>query len=124
MPILPLLAPLAAVAALHAAPAPIEATITARDHFTLSRSGAPLRTLPHGRYVVVVRDESYAYGVALNGRGVHRWTNDVWTGTRRWTVTLRKGTYVFAMRVPGSVDVPPDPTLPEPLNVRIGIRVT
>jgi hypothetical protein len=124
MPILPFVAPLAAVAALHTSPAPIKATVTLRDHFTVTRAGAPLRTLPHGRYVVVVRDESYGYGFAIDGPGIHRWTMDTWVGTARWGVTLRKGTYVFAMHVPGSVDTPDDPELPGRAHLRIRVRVT
>ena len=61
----------------------------------------PLDSLSAGTYVVTVNDRSTKDGFKLSGPGVSRSTGPHFTGSVRWTVTLRVGTYQF-----GSTHIP------------------
>ncbi len=61
----------------------------------------PLDSVPSGTYVITVSDRSTKDGFRLSGPGVIRSTGLRFTGSAKWTVTLRVGTYVF-----GSSSVP------------------
>ena len=79
-----------------AAPAPPRVVVTAGPAaIALRVGGKAVRRLKPGRYVVVARDRSRAHNVRLLGAGVRRSTTLRFTGVRRWTVTLRRGTLVF-----------------------------
>jgi len=61
----------------------------------------PLDSVPSGTYVITVSDRSVKDGFRLSGPGVIRSTGLRFTGTVRWTVTLRVGTYAFgSTRIP------------------------
>ncbi|MDX6516447.1 MAG: hypothetical protein QOH73_2113, partial [Gaiellaceae bacterium] len=64
-------------------------------------------------------------GFDLLGPGIHRMTGDVWYGTQRWTVRLRRGTYAFRMRRAGSVDSGPkgEPVVGNP-QAAVSVRVS
>jgi hypothetical protein len=55
----------------------------------------PLDSVPSGTYVITVSDRSTKDGFRLSGPGVSRSTGARFTGSVRWTVTLRVGTYEF-----------------------------
>ena len=62
---------------------------------TLRVAGKPVKQVTAGRYVLEAHDRSTAHNVHLLGAGVNRKTTVPFTGVKRWTATLRKGTLVF-----------------------------
>jgi hypothetical protein len=62
---------------------------------TLRVGGRAVKRVKPGRYVLEARDRSGAHNVHVLGAGVNRKTAVPFTGVKRWTVTLRKGTLVF-----------------------------
>lgn len=65
------------------------------DTITLTRAGHAVHSLAPGRYTVVVKDLATDHNFHLFGPGVAKTTSVGGTGTTRWTVTLKKGTYRF-----------------------------
>ena len=60
-----------------------------------AKSGAKVTKLKAGRYTIVVKDLSKIHNFHLTGPGVNKDSGVAPTGTKTWTVTLRKGTYVI-----------------------------
>jgi plastocyanin len=58
-------------------------------------NGALVRSLPHGRYAITVRDRAAAHNFHLSGPGLNRKTGVAFVGTTAWVVTLKKGTYAY-----------------------------
>jgi plastocyanin len=67
-------------------------TGTVGPGFTISMNK---KTVKAGRYVVTVRDRASIHDFHLTGPGVNRKTSVSGTGTTKWTVRLKKGTYHF-----------------------------
>jgi NitT/TauT family transport system substrate-binding protein len=63
---------------------------------TLRLDGKAVKTLPHGKYTIVVQDNSKSTGFRLSGPGVGRQTSVKGTGRSTWTLTLKKGKYVYS----------------------------
>jgi hypothetical protein len=63
---------------------------------TLRLDGKAISTLPHGKYTIVVTDNSNKTGFALTGPGVSKKTSVKGTGRSTWSVTLKKGKYVYS----------------------------
>jgi NitT/TauT family transport system substrate-binding protein len=63
---------------------------------TLRLDGKAVTTLPHGKYTIVVTDNSKTTGFRLAGPGVTKQTSVKGTGRSTWTVTLKKGKYVYS----------------------------
>jgi NitT/TauT family transport system substrate-binding protein len=63
---------------------------------TLRLDGKAVTTLPHGKYTVVVTDNSKTTGFKLVGPGVTKQTSVKGTGRSTWTLTLKKGKYVYS----------------------------
>ncbi|HEX7311522.1 MAG TPA: ABC transporter substrate-binding protein [Gaiellaceae bacterium] len=63
---------------------------------TLRLDGKAVATLPHGQYTVVVTDNSKTTGFKLVGPGVTKQTSVKGTGRSTWTLTLKKGKYVYS----------------------------
>jgi NitT/TauT family transport system substrate-binding protein len=63
---------------------------------TLRLDGKAVKTLPHGKYTIVVQDNSKTTGFRLTGPGVKKQTSVKGTGRTTWTVTLKKGKYVYS----------------------------
>jgi NitT/TauT family transport system substrate-binding protein len=63
---------------------------------TLRLDGKTVTTLPHGKYTVVVTDNSKTTGLKLVGPGVTKQTSVKGTGRSTWTLTLKKGKYVYS----------------------------
>jgi NitT/TauT family transport system substrate-binding protein len=61
----------------------------------LRQDGKPVTRLATGRYTFVVQDASRTQAFRLTGPGVSRTTPVAGTGRSTWTLTLRRGTYVF-----------------------------
>jgi plastocyanin len=77
------------------APAATEAgTLTATDGpgFTITMSK---KSVPHGAYVITVKDRSAIHNFHLTGPGLNKKTSVAAVGTFTWKVTLKKGTYKF-----------------------------
>jgi NitT/TauT family transport system substrate-binding protein len=62
---------------------------------TLRLDGKAVRTLPHGKYTIVVQDNSKSTGFRLSGPGISKQTSVKGTGRSTWTLTLKKGKYVY-----------------------------
>ena len=63
---------------------------------TLRLDGKAVTALPHGKYTVVVTDNSKTTGFKLLGPGVKKQTSVKGTGRSTWTLTLKKGKYVYS----------------------------
>ena len=63
---------------------------------TLRLDGKAVRTLRHGKYTIVVTDNSSSNGFRLTGPGVKKATSVKGKGRSTWTVTLKKGKYVYS----------------------------
>jgi plastocyanin len=62
---------------------------------TLKNHGKTVKTLAPAKYQFVISDKSSIHNFHLTGPGVNRTTSVGGTGTTKWTLTLRKGTYRF-----------------------------
>jgi NitT/TauT family transport system substrate-binding protein len=63
---------------------------------TLRLDGKAVSKLPHGKYTVVVTDNSKTTGFELVGPGVTKKTSVKGTGRSTWNVTFKKGKYVYS----------------------------
>ena len=62
---------------------------------TLKTSTKAVKTLAPSKYTFVINDRSNIHNFHLTGPGVNKKTTVAFTGTTRWTVTLRAGTYTY-----------------------------
>jgi len=62
---------------------------------SLKYEGKTAKTLKAGTYKVVVSDKSSIHDFHLTGPGVNKSTSVGGTGTKTWTLKLKKGTYKF-----------------------------
>jgi plastocyanin len=53
------------------------------------------KTVTAGTYVITIHDRSSIHDFHLTGAGVNKVTSVPATGTTKWTVKLKKGTYRF-----------------------------
>ena len=60
--------------------------------FTITMSK---KTVPAGTYLITIRDRSAIHNFHLTGPGVNKKTSVTGTGTTKWTVKIKKGTYHF-----------------------------
>jgi plastocyanin len=60
--------------------------------FTITMSK---KSVPHGTYVITVRDRSSIHDFHLTGPGVNKKTSVAAVKTYTWKLTLKKGTYRF-----------------------------
>ena len=95
-----ILAAAAAVALVTAAPGGAAATklvanVGPSATITLTKGGKKVTTLKPGSYSITVNDKSTSHNFHLTGLGVNKMTTVAFKGTKKWTVTLKKGTYKF-----------------------------
>ena len=62
---------------------------------TLKQGSKSLKTLKAGTYVFKVSDKSNIHNFHLTGPGVNKSTSIGGTGTKSWTIKLKKGTYKY-----------------------------
>lgn len=95
--LLALAAPLALAATAAAAPPRLVGTVGPGFTITLKDAkGRTVKTLKAGRYTIVVSDRSSIHDFHLAGPGVDKVITGVgFVGTKRVTLTLRKGKYSF-----------------------------
>ena len=67
-------------------------TGTVGPGFTISMNK---KTVKAGAYVITVHDLASIHDFHLSGPGVNKKTSVTGTGTTKWTVQLKKGTYRF-----------------------------
>jgi plastocyanin len=62
---------------------------------TLTKGGKAVKTLKAGKFKITVRDKSASHNFHLIGPGVNKSTGVPFTGTKTWTVKLKKGNYTY-----------------------------
>jgi plastocyanin len=90
-----------------AGPAAAATALTGTDGpgFTVSlmKGGKKVTTLKHGKYTITVQDKSAIHNFHLFGPGVDKVVTSVpFVGTKKLTVTLKKGTYTYQCDVHAS----------------------
>jgi plastocyanin len=77
--------------------APVKLTATTGPGFTISlkKGSTKVTKLKAGKYTISVSDKSNIHNFHLTGPGLNKKTGVGFTGTVKWTVTLKKGTYKF-----------------------------
>jgi plastocyanin len=83
------------VATASAAPAKLTAVVGPGFNISLKKGSKKVTTLKAGKYTISVSDKSNIHNFHLKGPGVNKKTAVGFTGTVKWTVTLKKGTYKF-----------------------------
>jgi plastocyanin len=73
----------------------LQGSVSDPVNISLTFAGKKVSTLKAGKYAIVVRDTAGDHNFHIRGLGVDRLTSTGGTGTWRWTVTLRKGTYRY-----------------------------
>jgi plastocyanin len=80
----------------QAAATPLAGTVGPGFTIKLAKAGKTVKTLKHGVYKITVSDKSGAHNFHLFGPGVQKMITTVpFTGTKKVTVTLKKGTYTY-----------------------------
>jgi plastocyanin len=96
--LVPVLTAIAAIAALsvagaaQAAPTAKKINGTVGPGFTIT---VAKKSVKAGKYTFVIKDRSSAHNWHITGPGVNKKTSVSGTGTKRITVTLKKGTYTI-----------------------------
>jgi len=90
-----LAAALVVVATASAAPTKLTGTVGPGFTITLKKGGKKVTTLKAGTYVFTIQDKSSIHNFHLTGPGVNKKTSVGFTGTKTWTLTLKKGTYKY-----------------------------
>jgi plastocyanin len=84
------------VASASAAPPALKGTVGPGFTISLKKGGKGVKTLKAGTYKLVVADKASIHNFELEGPGVKNVETDVSaTGTKTFTVKLKKGTYTF-----------------------------
>jgi plastocyanin len=75
---------------------PLAGTVGPGFSIKLTSAGKPVKTLKHGAYTITVSDKSSSHNFHLLGPGVQNVITTVpFMGTKKVTVTLKKGTYTY-----------------------------
>jgi plastocyanin len=90
-----LVAAVTLVATASATPPKLAALVGPSFNISLKKAGTKVTKLKAGKYLIVVSDKSGLHNFHLFGPGLNKKTGVGFTGTVRWTVTLKKGTYKF-----------------------------
>ena len=90
-----IVASLVLVATASAAPVKLSASVGPGFTISLKKGSTKVTKLKAGKYTISVADKSNIHNFHLTGPGVNKKTGVGFTGTAKWTVTLKKGTYKF-----------------------------
>ena len=93
--VLAVAAALLAVPTVSAAGGTLQGTVGPGFSITLKQGGKKVSSLKAGTYRIVVDDKSNIHDFHLTGPGVNKTTTVGGTGTKTWTVTLKKGKYTY-----------------------------
>ena len=78
-----------------AAATKLTAVVGPSFNITLKKGTKKVTTLKPGKYAITVKDLSNIHNFHLRGPGLNKSTGVSATGTKVWTVTLKKGTYKY-----------------------------
>jgi plastocyanin len=79
-----------------AAATPLTGTVGPGFTITLAKAGVKVKTLKPGSYVITVKDKSASHNFHIFGPGVaQKITTVPFIGTKKVTVTLKKGKYTY-----------------------------
>jgi plastocyanin len=78
-----------------AAPPTLTGTTGPGFTITLKKGGKKVTKLKAGTYIFKISDKSNIHNFHLTGPGVNKKTSVGGTGTSKWTLKLKKGTYKF-----------------------------
>ena len=79
-----------------ATPPKLTGTVGPGFTITLTKAGKAVKTLKPGSYAITVKDKSSEHNFHIFGPGVKNVVTTVqFVGTKKVTVTLKKGTYTF-----------------------------
>jgi plastocyanin len=85
-----------ALAGSTATPTPLAGTVGPGFTITLAKAGKNVKTLKPGSYAITVKDKSDEHNFHIFGPGVAKVVTSVpFVGTKKVTVTLKKGTYTI-----------------------------
>lgn len=90
-----LAAALVSVGTAAAATPKLTAIVGPSFNITLKKGTKKVVQLKPGKYTITVKDLSSIHNFHLKGPGVNKSTGVSKTGTVKWTVTLKKGTYKY-----------------------------
>ena len=77
-------------------PAKLTGTVGPGFTITLKKAGKAVKTLKAGKYTFVVTDKASIHNFEIEGPGVDKEITGVsFKGTKRVTITLKKGSYKF-----------------------------
>ena len=80
----------------HAASTPLAGTVGPGFSISLAKAGKNVKTLKPGSYTITVKDKSASHDFHIFGPGVAKVVTSVsFVGTKKVTVTLKKGTYTI-----------------------------
>jgi plastocyanin len=80
----------------QSAATPLAGTVGPGFTITLTNAGKVVKTLKPGSYAITVKDKSSAHNFHIFGPGVKNVVTTVpFVGTKKVTVTLKKGTYTI-----------------------------
>jgi plastocyanin len=86
----------APVLAGQTAATPLAGTVGPGFTITLTKGGKAVKTLKPGSYTITVKDKASAHNFHIFGPGVQKVVTSVpFVGTKKVTLTLKKGTYTF-----------------------------
>jgi plastocyanin len=85
----------ALAAGASASPVTLNGTVGPSPTISLAKAGAKVKTLKPGAYRLVVDDRSPNHDFHLVGPGVNVTTTVPWTGSKTFSITLKKGTYRY-----------------------------
>jgi plastocyanin len=75
---------------------PLAGTVGPGFTITLTMNGKAVKTLKHGTYAITVKDKAAIHNFDFFGPGVKKVITSVpFVGTKKVTVTLKKGTYTY-----------------------------
>jgi plastocyanin len=75
---------------------PLAGTVGPGFTITLTMNGKAVKTLKHGTYTITVKDKASIHDFDFFGPGVKKVITSVpFIGTKKVTVTLKKGTYTY-----------------------------
>jgi plastocyanin len=88
-------AALTLVGTASAAPVKLSAVVGPGFNITLKKGTKKVTKMKAGTYLIVVSDKSNIHNFHLTGPGLNKKTGVGATGTVKWKVKLKKGTYKF-----------------------------
>jgi NitT/TauT family transport system substrate-binding protein len=73
----------------------LEGSVGPGVRITVRQPGGVAKRVDPGKYLIIINDKSKSLNFHLKGPGVNKQTSVKKTGTVRWNVTLRAGTYTY-----------------------------